>query len=89
MAASRHKGSEVRIHIEGTILHKADDTYDFADNDDAMGAYELQQSGRGKPFTVRQNWSQKVKGSVKILGTDDNGKLILGQPKFQWAWWRP
>ena len=50
-----------------------------------MGAYELQQSGRGKPFTIRQNWSQKVKGSVKILGTDDNGKLILGQPKFQWA----
>lgn len=50
-----------------------------------MGAYELQQSGRGKPFTVLQNWRQKVTGTVKILGTDDNGKLILGQPKFQWA----
>ena len=81
VVARRHGDT---IQIEGTVLHKADDRYDFADNDDSMGAYELQESGRGMPFTVRQNWRQKVKGTVKILGTDDNGKLLLGQPRFQW-----
>ncbi len=71
------------IHIEGTVTHSGDDRYDFENNDEAFGAYELQESDRGTPFWVRQNWRQKVTGTVRILGEED-GKLVLGQPHFQW-----
>lgn len=82
MAGASRKG-EV-IHIQGIVTHKGDDRYDFSDSEDAFGAYELQESGRGKPFRVRQNWKQEVVGTVDILGSDQEGKLILGQPHFDW-----
>lgn len=79
--ATRHGN---KIHIKGTVSHNAGDTYDFDDNDESLGAYELQQSGRGKPFKIVRNWQQTVEGTVDILDTDDHGRLILGNPKFQW-----
>ncbi len=71
------------IHIKGEVIHKGDDEYNFED-DDSYGAYEIQESGRGKPFIVRQNWKQHVEGTVKITDTDENGHLILGKPNFKW-----
>lgn len=72
------------VRIEGTVTHNGDDKYDFKDNNESFGAYELQQSGRGKPFLVQQNWQQRVSGTVKILGKDSSGRLILGKPQFKW-----
>lgn len=85
---SQLKGTASRtgdtIQIEGTVIHDASDDYDFKDDDESFGAYEIQQSGRGKPFKVVQIWRQKVKGSVKITEESENGELTLSNPKFSW-----
>lgn len=72
------------IHIKGEVIHKGDDKYNFDEGDDSYGAYEIQESGRGKPFMVRQNWTQHVEGTVKITDIDENGNPTLGKPSFKW-----
>jgi hypothetical protein len=81
-ARATRQGDVVRI--EGTVTHSGNDKYDFADNGEAFGAYELQKSGRGKPFWVHQGWQQRVVGTVNIRGKSKEGKLLLGQPHFTW-----
>ena len=87
--AERH-GDEIRI--TGEITHSMRDIYDFGRYGPGrmLGAYDLQEVGRGTPFEIEGAWKQEVKGTVKILGSElvvRDGKRvrehILGNPEFR------
>jgi hypothetical protein len=68
------------IYIEGTATHAWKDRYDFHGKDDLGGdAKRLQDAGRGKPFDIKSEWRQHLKGTIRI----ENGNL--SDPKFQWT----
>ena len=86
----RRKGN--LIHIERTLTHTWEDKYDFNDPKEnqggskgvvegrlTAGARALQESGAAKPFDVKANWKQHLKGTIRI----ENGKL--SDPKLQWT----
>ncbi len=73
-----------KVHINGTVKHNANDRYDFADDDVSLGAFELQEMGRGTPFNVVREWKQTVTGTVGIVEVLDGGRLVLGNPQIRW-----
>ncbi len=80
------------IAITGKITHNMVDTYDFDGRGPGawLGAYDLQKAGRGTPFEIKGTWTQDVKGTIKILGSEfveRKGEMvrehILGNPLFE------
>lgn len=75
-----------KISFEGTVSHNADDDYDFHDGrtGDYIGAKDLQDSGRGKPFKTKRRWQQRVSGDVEIDGWEEGKGHVLKRPKMTW-----
>jgi|GEM_PF-1959470 len=75
-----------KIHYEGNVDHNADDDYDFHDGrtGDMTGAKDLEDAGRGKKYTTKRRWKQKVRGSVDIDGWKNGEGHVLRRPKVKW-----
>ncbi len=73
------------IYVEGRITHKLRDLYDFGrfGPGEWVGARDLQEAGRGTPFFVEGEWTQSVKGTVRIVGTDSDNRHVLADPTFE------
>jgi hypothetical protein len=69
------------IQIVGTVTHSWNDTYDFEKGKSgAEGALLLEREGRAARFPIAAQWSQHVRGAVRIVGDK-----LVPIAQFQWT----
>jgi hypothetical protein len=68
------------IHIQGSVTHKWEDTYDFEKGQvGAAGSLRLEKEMGAKPFPIRASWKQNFSGTVTLK----NGEL--SNPNITWT----
>ncbi|MDH5722968.1 MAG: hypothetical protein OEY94_06570 [Alphaproteobacteria bacterium] len=67
------------IHIDGIVIHRWEDKYDFDPmQSGGAGAVALEEAGRAKSYDIKSNWKQRVTGTLQIK----NGELV--NPRLTW-----